>query len=74
MLSLAELDRIRKDCRKMVTTRSLMSAAAAVVPIPGADIVADVSLLATLSRVLPGARCERGEAMAPTASPIGKKL
>jgi uncharacterized protein (DUF697 family) len=46
--SLAELDSIRRDCRKMVTRRSLMSAGAAVVPIPGADIVADVALLASM--------------------------
>lgn len=46
--SITELDRIRDDCRKMVTKRSLMSAGAAVVPVPGVDIVADIGLLTTL--------------------------
>ena len=40
-----ELDRVRLDCRRMVTRRSLAAAGAAVVPLPGADIVADVGLL-----------------------------
>jgi uncharacterized protein (DUF697 family) len=46
--SLAELDAIRAECRKLVTNRSLVSAGAAVVPIPGADLVADIGLLTTL--------------------------
>jgi uncharacterized protein (DUF697 family) len=46
--SLKELDRVRAECKKLVTKRSLMAAGAAVVPIPGVDIVADISLLATM--------------------------
>lgn len=46
--SLAELDRIRDETRRLVTNRTLMSAGAAVVPIPGADLVADIGLLTTL--------------------------
>ena len=46
--TLAELDAVRADCRKLVTRRSLASAGAAVVPIPGADLVADIGLLTTL--------------------------
>lgn len=46
--SIAELDRIRDECRRMVTKRSVMSAGAAVVPMPGVDIVADIGLLTTL--------------------------
>ena len=46
--TIAELDRIRDECRTMVTKRSLMSAGAAVVPVPGADVVADVGLLSNL--------------------------
>lgn len=46
--SIAELDRVRAECRKLVTKRSLIAAGAAVVPIPGADIVADISLLTTM--------------------------
>lgn len=44
----AELDRIRRDCRKMVTTRALATAGAAVVPVPGIDLVADIGILATM--------------------------
>ena len=46
--TLAELDTVRDECRRMVTMRSIAAAAAAVVPIPGADLVADLSLLATM--------------------------
>ncbi|KQM64153.1 hypothetical protein ASE75_09070 [Sphingomonas sp. Leaf17] len=46
--SATELDRIRDECRRMVTRKSLMSAGAAVVPVPGLDIVADIGLLTTL--------------------------
>lgn len=42
------LDALRRECRRLVTTRALLSAGAAVVPVPGADVVADVGLLATL--------------------------
>ena len=44
----AELDRARQDCYRMVTERSLAAAAAAVVPIPGADLIADIGLLANM--------------------------
>ena len=43
--TIAELDRVRDDCKRLVTTRSMLSAGAAVVPIPGADLVADIGLL-----------------------------
>jgi hypothetical protein len=43
--SITELDRIRAECSKLVTKRSLMAAGAAVVPIPGVDIVADISIM-----------------------------
>ncbi|WP_298686567.1 hypothetical protein [uncultured Sphingomonas sp.] len=46
--TITELDRIRAECRSLVTRRSLMSAGIAVVPVPGADVVADVGLLTTL--------------------------
>ena len=46
--SVAELDRVRAECRRLVTKRSWMAAGAAVVPIPGADVVADISLLSTM--------------------------
>ncbi|HEU0065954.1 MAG TPA: hypothetical protein VFQ57_01800 [Sphingomonas sp.] len=43
--TLSELDRVRDDCKAMVTKRSLVSAGTAVVPIPGIDLIADVGLL-----------------------------
>ncbi len=46
--SLAELDAIASDCRRMVTKRALISAGAAVVPVPGADLVADIAILTKL--------------------------
>lgn len=45
---IADLDQIPNECKMLMTTRSLMSAGATVVPLPGADIVADIGLLATL--------------------------
>ena len=43
-----QLDRVRRDCRRMVTTRAVAAAAAGVVPVPGADLAADIGLLATM--------------------------
>ena len=43
--TLDELNRIRDQCKTLVTRRAGLSAGAAVLPIPGADIGADVSLL-----------------------------
>ena len=43
-----ELDRARRESYRMVTERSLAAAAAAVVPIPGADLIADIGLLANM--------------------------
>ena len=43
--SLKELERVRDECKSMVTTRAGLSAGAAIVPVPGADIGADVMLL-----------------------------
>lgn len=42
------LDAIRADCRALVTRRSLMSAGAAVVPVPGLDMGTDVAILMQL--------------------------
>lgn len=46
--TLNDLDRLRAECRKMVTKRAALSAGASLVPIPGLDILADVGLLAEL--------------------------
>jgi len=45
---LEDLERIRAECRSLVTRKSLVSAGVAVVPVPGIDLVADVGLLTTL--------------------------
>ena len=45
---LAELDRVRGECRQLVTTRALAAAATSIIPIPGIDIAADVGLLTNL--------------------------
>ncbi len=46
--SVVELDRVRRECRRLVTTRALAAAATSVVPIPGVDIAVDVGLLTSL--------------------------
>ncbi|MBF7729751.1 hypothetical protein [Pseudomonas sp. N040] len=43
--NLDQLNAIRDECKAMVTRRAGLSAGAAVLPIPGVDIGADVSLL-----------------------------
>ncbi len=43
--TLDELNAARDECKAMVTRRAGLSAGAAVIPIPGIDIGADVSLL-----------------------------
>ncbi|HSD53284.1 MAG TPA: DUF697 domain-containing protein [Burkholderiales bacterium] len=46
--SRAELEAAAAQCRRMVTRRALVSAGAVLVPLPGADIAADVALLTQL--------------------------
>lgn len=46
--TLAELDQARQHCKGMVSRRALVSAAAAVVPIPGVDVSTDVAILLQL--------------------------
>ncbi|MEP9401657.1 hypothetical protein [Sphingomonas sp. VNH70] len=48
--TLAELDRVRDEARRLVTKRALVSAGAAVVPLPGADLLVDANIL---TRLLP---------------------
>lgn len=43
--TLEELDALRDECKAMVTKRAGLSAGAAVLPIPGLDLGADVTLL-----------------------------
>lgn len=47
-ISNSELDRIKAECHSMVNKRASASAAAAVVPIPGADVGADVVIMMEL--------------------------
>ena len=44
----SELEKIRKDCQWMVSKRALVSGAANLVPVPGADIAVDVGLMMEL--------------------------
>ncbi|KQN77615.1 hypothetical protein [Sphingomonas sp. Leaf62] len=46
--TIAELDRVRDDARKLVTKRALVSAGASVVPVPGADLIVDANILTKL--------------------------
>ncbi|WP_240417379.1 hypothetical protein [Paenibacillus periandrae] len=46
--TIEELDRIRDECKSMVNKRATSSAAIAIVPVPGADLVADVAIMLEL--------------------------
>ena len=46
--TLYELERIRKQCRKMVTKRAVISGAASIIPVPGTDVAVDVVVLTEL--------------------------
>lgn len=46
--TLEELDTLRDECKAMVTKRAGLSAGAAVLPIPGLDLGADIALLVEL--------------------------
>lgn len=46
--SLNDLERIKKDCKRMVIQRATASGGAAMVPVPGTDFLADVSILMQL--------------------------
>lgn len=46
--TLDDLEQVRKQCRKMVSRQALLSAGAAVIPIPGVDVSTDVAILLQL--------------------------
>ncbi|KGK90291.1 hypothetical protein [Clostridium sp. HMP27] len=46
--TMAELDQVRESCKFMVNKRATASAAAAVVPLPGVDLGADVTIMMEL--------------------------
>ena len=48
----AQLNVIRQECRRLVSQRSLMSAGAAIIPVPGLDMGADVAILMRLLPII----------------------
>ncbi|MES2128632.1 MAG: hypothetical protein V4463_15290 [Pseudomonadota bacterium] len=44
----SDIDRVREHCRRMVRRRAAISAGVSAVPIPGVDVMSDVSLFALL--------------------------
>jgi uncharacterized protein (DUF697 family) len=46
--TISELDSIKEECKSMVNKRASASAAAAVVPVPGVDVGADVAIMMEL--------------------------
>ncbi|MGM1021090.1 MAG: hypothetical protein ACQEXV_11210 [Bacillota bacterium] len=52
--TIEELEQIRKECRSMVTKRATASGGAVLVPVPGADVLADVGILMQLLPAING--------------------
>jgi len=46
--NLNSLDKIKDQCRSMVTKRAVISAGAAAIPLPGVDIAVDITLITEL--------------------------
>jgi uncharacterized protein (DUF697 family) len=46
--TLTELDKVTKECKAMVTRRAALSGTVAVIPLPGVDLLADISMLSKL--------------------------
>ena len=46
--TLEELERIKQECKALVHKRALLSGAAAVIPLPGVDISADITIMMEL--------------------------
>ena len=46
--TLEELERVKEECLQLVNKRALLSGAAAVVPLPGVDISADITIMMEL--------------------------
>lgn len=46
--TIEELDEIRTECKQLVNKRASASAAAAVIPVPGVDVTADISIMLSL--------------------------
>lgn len=52
--TIEELEQIRKECKSMVTKRAAASGGAVLVPVPGADVLADVGILMQLLPAING--------------------
>ncbi len=50
-----DVDAIARQCRRLVTQRAMVSATAAVVPLPGLDVLVDVGVLARMLEEINGA-------------------
>lgn len=46
--TIEELNRIREECKTMLNKRAAASAVAAIIPVPGADIAADIAIMLEL--------------------------
>ena len=46
--TLEELEQIKQECKALVNKRALLSGAAAVIPLPGVDISADITIMMEL--------------------------
>ncbi len=46
--NMEQLERVKQECLQLVNKRALLSGAAAVVPLPGADISADIAIMMEL--------------------------
>lgn len=66
--TLAELDKIRLDCKELISARAKISAGVAIVPIPFLDVAVDVGLL---SKLLPEIAYRFGLTDAEDPSNIG---
>lgn len=52
--TIEELEQIRRECKSMVTKRAAASGGAVLVPVPGADVLADVGILMQLLPAING--------------------
>jgi uncharacterized protein (DUF697 family) len=50
-----DVDAIARQCRRLVTQRAMVSATAAVVPLPGLDVLVDIGVLARMLEEINGA-------------------
>ena len=46
--NMEELERIKTECMQLVNKRAVLSGAAAVIPLPGVDISADITIMVEL--------------------------